>query len=439
MQLQYEDLDLSKQQIIEIINGMGRSLSPLAQEMRRILVAETETMHIDDSYMNCLEWQRDDEGNRIRRNCHIWGMTTYARAEKKGAVYLASKSRSTEDFLMQFGLTKQGDKEVILPCGIKNIVSDGCSSHPAGIDKIEKLSNRTILRAGCYAHLRRYFLNALIDLKLLQVFEAASKGDIESFEERVDAELAERGINVGPYGRKVLTACHMIEIIFLLEQDFAYTSREELEERRKQYTARYVDKLFAIIEELKDASKFITVSGERRGVTQYKGGDVYAWGKAVVYALNNKAELHAFLQCGDVECSNNCAERALRPAKFHSRSMEFLATQTGFQAFADLMTIVSTCKLNGVNPYQYVHWAFANAKIRVESYRLANCRTKQICFLPTPQKDKDGNTIGLYDPEFETPFDEIDWTGLDVWSYIKLRKEEAPRIKAEMSSEDSDN
>ena len=211
-----------------------------------------------------------------------------------------------------------------------------------------------------------------------------------------------------------------------------------MEERRKKYTAKYVDKLYEIVEDLKNISRSIEVNGERRGVTQYKGGSDYAWGKAVVYALNNKEELYTFLQCGDIECSNNCAERILRSTKLHSRSMEFFATESGIQAFADLKTIVTTCRLNDVNPYDYVHWAFVNAKIRVESYRLTNCKTKQICFLPTPQKDKDGNIIGLYDPAFETPFDEIDWTGLHVWSYIQLRKEEAPRSKAKNSSEDSD-
>lgn len=428
MQLQYGDLALSKQQIIEIINGMGRALSPLAQEMRKILLAETETMHNDDSYIRCLEWQRDEQGELKHSLCHIWGMTTFARAEKKGAIYLATKSRSTEDFLRQFGLSKEGDKENIFPCGIRNFISDGCSSHPSGLDKVEELSGRKIVRAGCYAHLRRYFREALICLNLKDIFDAATSDDFRAFDDLVESELTTQGIKIGQNGRKVLTACHLIEMIFLLEQDFAIRTREEMEERRKKYTTKYVDELFAVIDELKNISPTITTVNKRNGETKYKGGSNYPWGRAVVYGLNNKIELHAFLQCGDIECSNNNAERILRPTKFHSRSMEFLGTESGFKAFSDLMTIVTTCRLNVVNPYEYLHWAFTNAKIRIESYRLTNCKTKQICWLPTPYK-KENQLIGLYDPEFETPFDEIDWTGLDVWSYIQLRKEEAPRIR----------
>ena len=60
-----------------------------------------------------------------------------------------------------------------------------------------------------------------------------------------------------------------------------------------------------------------------------------------------------------------------------------------------------------------MHWAFANAKIRLEDYRLAVSKaahtTAQMCWLPTPYK-KDDRVIGLYDPEFETFFDEVDLT-----------------------------
>ena len=114
--------------------------------------------------------------------------------------------------------------------------------------------------------------------------------------------------------------------------------------------------------------------------------------------------------------------------------MEFLNTESGFHAFADLMTLITTCRVNNVNPYTYMHWAFANAKIRLEDYRLAVSKathtTAQMCWLPTPYK-KDDRVIGLYDPEFETFFDEVDWTGLDVWSFMKLLDEEAPRKKPE--------
>ena len=114
--------------------------------------------------------------------------------------------------------------------------------------------------------------------------------------------------------------------------------------------------------------------------------------------------------------------------------MEFFATSTGFKGFAVLMSIYETCMMNGINPYDYCHWAFANAKLRVESYRLTTSKEKessaQICWLPTPKKNSE-RRIDLYDPEYTCCFDKISYEGLDVWSYAKLLKEEAPRIRPE--------
>ena len=435
MRLQCGTLGLCKQQIIELINGFGRTLGALAQHTRKILLSESETVHNDDTYMRCIELQRDEDGNLVRQNCHLWGMVTGAHEKKQGAIYLASRSRDTESFLRQFGLSgDDAGPQTIFPCAIKNLITDCCPVYHPGVAKLEELSGHTIRRAGCYAHLRRYFIDALRTMNLLDIFEVVNPKRIPGFEERLDAILAESERQIGTSARNVLRACRLIEIIFCFEEDFAYRTRQEMEERRQEYTRRYVDNLYATVDALKAATPTIEEKQDRNGVVQYKGGADVPWGAAVVYALNNKAELLAFLTCGDIECSNNRAERILRSSKFHSRSMEFLNTESGFHAFADLMTLITTCRVNNVNPYTYMHWAFANAKIRLEDYRLAVSKathtTAQMCWLPTPYK-KDDRVIGLYDPEFETFFDEVDWTGLDVWSFMKLLDEEAPRKKPE--------
>ena len=435
MGLRWGEVALTKQQIITLINGMCRAFSPLAQLLRRILLESSTTMHNDDCVVQCLEGQKDDEGNKVRSKSYLWGLTTGAHEEKQGVIYLAAISRNADEFLRQFGYSTNDDgSEVILPCALQHLVTDCCSVYIPGIGRLEGLTGHEIVRGGCYAHLRRYFRDALLAMKLLGVFEAASQGPLVGFEQRVEAELAARQMTSGSYGRKVMFACFMIELIFRLEEDFTFTSKSELEERRQTVTVICVNALYETIEELKAATKSIEQNGERNGVPQYKGGKDVPWGTAIVYALNNKTELYAFLYCGDMECSNNRIERLLRAGKAHSRVMEFLATKSGFMAFADLMTLYRTCRINDINPYEYLHWAFVNAKMRVEDYRIATSQKKettaQICWMPTPYT-KDGKTINLYDEEYKCCFDEISWEGLDIWSYMKLLKEESPRVKLE--------
>ena len=339
--------------------------------------------------------------------------------------------------MAQFGITINEDGSITSEffIALENLVSDCCKVHGPGLAKLEAFLNKAIRQAGCYAHLRRYFLQALEALNLKEVFNAACKGSVEGFEQRVDYELAARGIKAGKPGRLVLTACFMIEVIFWLEADFEFVDRAVLEERRKKYTSIYVNRLYAIVEQLKSMTRSLKQNGERNNVPQYSDGKDVAWGKAIVYALNNTVELHAFLENGNIECSNNRVERALRHAKCHMKMMQFIYSSSGFSGLADLMTLYVTCKMNNVNPYQYFHWAFANAKLRLEDYRFETSPEKetaaQICWLPRARKGKDGKTVGLYDPEFKTCFDNIKWTGLDVWSYKSCLDAERPRIKEE--------
>ena len=432
--LQWKGESFSKQYIISIINGLSRVLSPLATYMRRVLLERCRTMHNDDCTMHCLEWQKDADGNRTRQKNYLWGLISGAHEETQGAIYLATESRSTEEFLRQFGYSNEDGEEFVSACALENLVTDCYSVYIPGVAKLEEILGRKILRAGCYAHLRRYFLDALKSMKLSTVYQAACRGTVAGFEQRVDEQLKAQGIPSGPIGRKALSATFCTEVIFWLEEDFEFTEREELEQRRHELTSYYVDRLYAIVDQLKSVTKSLEENGSRDGVTQYKGGKDVPWGTAIVYALNNRTEMHAFLQCGDIECSNNRAERTLCPGKRHTQMMEFLATKDGFNGFADLLTIYMTCRLMEINPYEYIHWAFACAKMRLEDYRLATSKetgtTAQLCKLPRPYK-KDGEIIGLYHKDYVCWSDKINWQGLDVWSYAECLDREYERLKPE--------
>ena len=337
--------------------------------------------------------------------------------------------------MRQFGYTEdESGAATILPCALKSLVSDCCTVYIPGVSTLNELLKREIVRAGCYAHLRRYFIDALTSMDLRDVFNAVAQGDLCGFNERLDAELNARDRQLSQTGRKVIYACFLIQIIFQLEVNFANADRGTIEEQRQTKTKEVVNSLFKTINELRESVPSIKKINKRDGGTEYKGGGDVPWGQAVVYGLNHTEELHAFLSNGDIECSNNRAERILRPAKMHGRSMEFLATANGFFALADLMTIGETCRLNGINVYDYLHWALTNIKLRLEVYRLTVSKvsetTAQMCLMPGPIK-KGEKVIDPYDHEYKCCYDNISVNGLDPTTYKQLLKQEQARIKPE--------
>lgn len=77
-------------------------------------------------------------------------------------------------------------------------------------------------------------------------------------------------------------------------------------------------------------------------------------GKAVTYALNQKAALNAFILDGRTEVSNNRAENAIRPFVTGRKNWLFSDTKRGAEASATVYSIIETAKLNSLNPYMYL-------------------------------------------------------------------------------------
>jgi transposase len=77
-------------------------------------------------------------------------------------------------------------------------------------------------------------------------------------------------------------------------------------------------------------------------------------GKAIGYAVNNREELGRFLEDANLPLDNNFAERCLRIIAIGRKNFLFAGHAEGAQNLAVLQSIVSTCRLHGVNPYEYV-------------------------------------------------------------------------------------
>ena len=76
--------------------------------------------------------------------------------------------------------------------------------------------------------------------------------------------------------------------------------------------------------------------------------------EAVRYSLNQKQQLTAFLDTGNVSISNNLAENAIRPFTLGRKNWLFCDTPKGAEASAIVYSIVESAKANGIEPFAYL-------------------------------------------------------------------------------------
>jgi transposase len=77
-------------------------------------------------------------------------------------------------------------------------------------------------------------------------------------------------------------------------------------------------------------------------------------GKAIAYAFPIWTELSVFIDHGIVELSNAAIEQSIRPIALGRNNWLFAGSDRGAKWAAVMYSIIGTCKLNGVNPYDYL-------------------------------------------------------------------------------------
>ncbi len=87
-------------------------------------------------------------------------------------------------------------------------------------------------------------------------------------------------------------------------------------------------------------------------------------GKAISHALKNWGALAEFLKSSKIPVDNNASERALRIAAVGRKNFLFCGHDAGARNLAGLYSLVMTCEANGVNPQQYL----ADVLLRVQTH-----------------------------------------------------------------------
>jgi transposase len=76
--------------------------------------------------------------------------------------------------------------------------------------------------------------------------------------------------------------------------------------------------------------------------------------KALSYALERRAGLRLYLDDPDVPIDTNHLERALRPIPMGRKNWLFCWSEVGAEAVATLQSLIVTCRLHDIDPYDYL-------------------------------------------------------------------------------------
>lgn len=223
-------------------------------------------------------------------------------------VYCNGKMNEHSNILFEYMPTRNGDNAVKFLNGFHGyLVCDGY----AGYNKL-----KSVTRCGCWAHVRRKFVDALPNDKELLASSAAAKG-VEYCNALFLLERKYSGLNEnGDLIAAPMTA-------------------EERYLARQTQSKSVLDALYAWLDTLE-------VSGKT------------ALAKAVQYAKNEKQYLYRFLESGDIPLGNNRAKNAIRPFCVGRKNWLFSASVKGAEASAMVYSVAATACANGLKVETYL-------------------------------------------------------------------------------------
>ena len=213
--------------------------------------------------------------------------------------------------LFHYDPSRSGEIPLDLLEGFKGYLqTDGYAGYNAACKKYK------LTHAGCMDHARRKFIEAQ---------DAQPKGK--------KAKVSKADTALG-YINKLY---HIERQINGLKEKAAYTP-EQVVAYRQEHSVPILDKLKAFLE--KNISKV--------------PADSLTW-KAITYMLNQWSKLIVYCANGELRISNILAENAIRPFVVGRKAWLFADSSQGAKASAVCYSIVETAKLNGLEPYEYLH------------------------------------------------------------------------------------
>lgn len=275
----------------------GEAVQPLVNLLKDHLL-ESPVVHGDETQLQVLK----EPGRAAQTKSWLWAQST----EGSGADGAGPPIR-----LYTYSSGRGAQAAAALWAGVRHgaaLMTDGYDVY----DEVARTQRLTHL--ACWAHARRYWMDA---------FNALPKS----------ARTSEQ---------PAAQALRLIAKLYEVEQDAKEQSAVQRRDARVQRSVPVLAQIEALV-----ASHQYTVLPQS------------ALGKALHYTAGQWPKLTRYVQDGRWPIDNNACENAIRPFVIGRRNWLFCDTPAGAQASANLYSLLQTCRVNGINSYEYLRALFA--------------------------------------------------------------------------------
>jgi transposase len=227
---------------------------------------------------------------------------------KTGQGYLWVAHRPGEDVLFEWYTTREAKcLDKLIPLDFSGTIQcDGYSAYDH-FARHRASAGKPVLLAGCWAHARRGFYEALDHAPKEAAWILVQIGHLYEIERRLRRQQA------GPALRDV----------YRTSQSKPICRRIHRVLQRWYLNRRFLPK--------------------------------GSMGKAVSYALGQWESLEVYLQEPEIEIDNNLVENAIRPTALGKKNWLFFGDAEAGERSAIIYSIIESCRRHGIEPYTYLH------------------------------------------------------------------------------------
>jgi transposase len=280
-------IDLPRNTLASHMVKVGQLLDPLIEQLKRHVLGY-DLIGMDETPVQVLK----EPGKPATSKSYMWVMKG-GPPHQSAVLYHYSPTRAQsvpEELLTGYGGYLQ---------------TDGYAGYHA------VLNNEKIVGLGCWAHVRRKFIDAKKALPKPQHNK----------------------------GNRVQQALSFIGQLYQLERAIKALEPEEKQQRRHADAVVILEHFKAWLDKQSAPPKTLM-------------------GKAIGYALREWPRLVVYTTDGRLNIDNNPVENAIRPFAIGRKAWLFSDSQRGVRASANLYGLIETAKANGINDYAYLKYVF---------------------------------------------------------------------------------
>ena len=277
-------LNITRSTLSNWVIGNTVFLEPIYSRLRQLLIQRKFAM-ADETPVQVLH----EKDRRAQTQSYMW-------------VFLSGEGDEKPIRLYKYSPTRAGDTAVEFLDGFEGyIMCDGYS----GYNKLKKAK-----RTACWAHIRRYLIDAI------------------------------------PKGKQYDYALPAVQGVAYVNKLFSL--EDKIQEKHKgNYDA---------IKEARDKQERPVVMAFLEWINEQTAVKGSRFEKALTYIRNRKDTISRYLDDGRCSFSNNASERTVKDFVIGRKNWLFSDSVKGADASSVIYSIVATAKANGVNVYQYLKY-----------------------------------------------------------------------------------